>query len=90
MAGKGELQGNAKGLDRHDRDGADGRADEEVDEGALPSVDGSNLVNHDDGEDADGENVEQETWRNTMSAWTHKEKHTILEAKWENLPGWMA
>lgn len=53
MAGKGQLQRDAEGLDRHDRDGAHGRANAQVYEGVLLAVDGADLVDHDPGKDAD-------------------------------------
>lgn len=60
VAGKGELEGDTEGLDRHDGDRADGRADGEVDEGVRFAVDGGHLVDHDGGKDNDDDGVEQE------------------------------
>lgn len=68
VAGKGELQRDAKGLDRHDGDGADGGADGQVDERALLAVRRGHLVDHDDGEDCNEEHVEEEACERNMSA----------------------
>lgn len=58
VAGKGELEGNAKSLDGHDGDGADGRANGEVNEGVLLPVDRGDLVNHKNGKADDCNGVE--------------------------------
>lgn len=50
VAGKGKLKGNAESLDRHDRDGANGRADRDVDESIVLAVNGGDLIDHDDRE----------------------------------------
>lgn len=60
VAGKGQLERNAKGLDGHDGDGADGRADGEVDEGVSLAVDGGDSVDHEDGKRHDRKGVQQE------------------------------
>ena len=60
VAGKRELEGDAKSLDGHDRDGADSRADGQVDESILLAVDRRNLVDHEDGEADDRDSVEKE------------------------------
>lgn len=52
-----ELQGNAKALDGHDRYGADGRADADVDHWVLLPVYRRNLVNHDQGEDGHNRDI---------------------------------
>lgn len=54
------LQRNAKSLDEHDRDGAGGGADGEVDERVLAAMLGRNLVDHEDGKDGDEEAVDEE------------------------------
>lgn len=61
MAGKGKLKGNSESLDGHDRDRADSRADRKVDEGILLAMDGSNLVNHENGKRDNRDGVEQKT-----------------------------
>ncbi len=48
--GKREFQRNAEGLHRHDRHGSNGRADGQVDEGVLLSVDWGDFVDHDGSE----------------------------------------
>lgn len=62
MASKCELQSNAKGLDGHDRDGADSRADGEVDQGVSLAIDGGNSVYHEDGKSHDGKGIQKKTW----------------------------
>ena len=61
VASKSELEGNAESLDGHDGDGADKRADAEVDQRVLLAVDGGDLVDGDDRVHGDGEGVKQET-----------------------------
>lgn len=60
VAGEGELQRDAEGLDRHDRHGADGAADGEVDERVPAPVFRRDFVNHDGREDGDYSAVEEE------------------------------
>lgn len=60
VPGKRQLEGDAKGLDGHDRDGADGRADAQVDERVLLAVSRRHLVDHDTREHADDEGIQQE------------------------------
>lgn len=62
VASECELKSNAKGLDGHDRDGADGRADGQVDQGVSLAVDGGNSVDHQDGKSHDSKGIQQETW----------------------------
>ena len=57
---KRQLEGDAKGLDGHDRDGADARADAQVDERVLLAVSGRHLVDHDAREYADDKGIQQE------------------------------
>lgn len=57
---KSHLQGNTKGLDEHDGDGAGCRADGEVDQRVFAAMLGGNLVDHEDGEDGDEEAVYEE------------------------------
>lgn len=61
VAGKSKLEGDSESLDRHDGDGADGRADRKVDECILLAVNRGNLVDHDEREDDDGDGVEKES-----------------------------
>lgn len=56
---KGELHGDAKRLDRHHRDGADGRADRDEDERVLLAVHWRDAVDHDGREDRDSETVKK-------------------------------
>lgn len=60
VARESHLKRNAKGLDEHDRHRAGGSADGEVDERVLAAVLGSDLVDHEDGEDGDEEAVDEE------------------------------
>lgn len=62
VAGKGELEGNAESLDRHDGNGSDSGADREVDESVLLAVNGSNLVNHEQRKDDDGQSIDDEAY----------------------------
>lgn len=62
VAAEGELERDTEALDRHDGDGADGAADAEVDERVLASVSRRDAVDHDGCEDADEEDVEEETY----------------------------
>lgn len=62
VASECELESNAKGLDGHDRDGADGGADGQVDQGVSLAVDGGNSVDHEDGKSHDSKGIQQETW----------------------------
>ena len=56
---KGKLQGNAKSLDGHDGDGADGGTDRDKDEGILCAVNRRNSVDHDSRENRNSEAVEK-------------------------------
>lgn len=60
VASEGELQCDAEGLDGHDGDGPDSRANREVDQCVLLAVLGRNLIYHDDGEDDNQTGVEKE------------------------------
>ena len=57
-----QLERNAKSLDRHDRNGPNGRADGKVDEGVFLAIARGNPVNHKDGEANNGKGVEKKTW----------------------------
>ena len=57
---KGQLQRNAKCLDSHYRDRADGRADAQIDEWVLLSVLRRNIVDHEDGKAGDHDRVDEE------------------------------
>ena len=59
MPGKSELHRNAEGLDGHDGDGSNGRADREVDQRVFLAVNGRNLVDHDAGVHNNHEAVEK-------------------------------
>lgn len=61
VARKGELEGDAKSLDGHDRDGADRRTDRQVNDRVLLAVDGSDLVDHNDCEDDDRKGIQKKT-----------------------------
>lgn len=56
-----ELQGNTESLDRHDRDGANSRADRNVNERVLLSVQRSYPVDHDGREDGHGKAIGKES-----------------------------
>lgn len=58
IAGKRHLERESERLDEHDRNGAGGGADGEVDERILLAVSWRNLVDHEDGEDGDKGAVE--------------------------------
>lgn len=62
VSGKGELQGNAQGLDGHDRDGAGQGADAQIDQRVLLSIHGRNLVDGNDRVNGHGQGVEQKGW----------------------------
>lgn len=62
VARKSQLQSDAERFDGHDRDGSHKRADTEVYEWVMLSVDRSNLVNHENGEGRDRDGVYQEAW----------------------------
>lgn len=62
IAGKGKLEGDAKGLGGHDGDGADGGANGEIDERILLAMERSNSVNHEDGKGNHGNRVEKEAY----------------------------
>lgn len=62
VASKGELDCDTKRLDGHDRDGSNSRADGEVDQWVLLSVDRSNPVDHNCRKHNDNEAVEQVAW----------------------------
>lgn len=66
---KRQLEGDAKGLDGHDRDGADGRADAQVDERVLLAVPRRHLVDHDAREHADDEGIQQEPYSLVSKPW---------------------
>lgn len=57
IASKGELEGDSKGLDRHDGNGADCRAYGQVDKRIFLAVKRRNSVYHDDGKCDDGNGV---------------------------------
>lgn len=60
VALKREFHSNAKGLDRHNRDRANGGADGDVDERVLLSVQRSNSIDHHCGEACHGQTVQKE------------------------------
>ena len=60
VACESHLEGNAKGLDEHDGDGAGCGADGQVDERVLAAMLGGDLIDHEDGEDGDKETVDKE------------------------------
>lgn len=87
VARKCKLQGDSEGLDRHDGDGADSRADREVNDGVLLAVDRSNLVNHDDGEYDDDDGIEQEGLSKQLEPCQLHQRTEIGNAC---SPGWIA
>lgn len=58
---KGQLQGDTESLDGHDRYGSHEGADAQVNEWVLLSVDGRDLVDHENGESRDRDGIYQET-----------------------------
>lgn len=62
VACKGKLEGDAESLGRHDGNGADSRADGEIDERILLAVVWGNSVDHEDSKRDDGDGIEEETW----------------------------
>jgi hypothetical protein len=62
VAGKGKLESDTKSLDRHDRDGANGRADRKVNNRVSLAIDWGDPVDHEDGESNNSEGVEQEAY----------------------------
>ena len=60
MPVNGKLKSNSKSLDRHDRDGANGRANREIDERGLFAVQRGNSVNHDDSKGDNCSSIQQE------------------------------
>ena len=60
MAAESHLNGDAEALDGHDRDGADGAADAEVDHRVLLAVQRRDAVDHDEGEECHNDAVEEE------------------------------
>ena len=59
IASEGELECDAKRLDGHDGDGADGRTDRDVYKRVLLSIHRRNSIDHDGGEDCDGQTVKE-------------------------------
>lgn len=62
IAGKCELQGDAKSLDGHDRDGANCGTNGKVDESILFAMHGGDLVNHEHCECDNGSSIKEESW----------------------------
>lgn len=60
IASQGQLDGNSKSLDRHDRNRSDSRADRKVDEGVLLSILWSYLVDHGGCKYGNSEYIDQE------------------------------
>lgn len=60
IAGKGQLEGNTKGLDGHDGDGTHTQTDGDVDHGVRVAVLGHDLVDGEQRVDSDQEGVEEE------------------------------
>lgn len=60
VAAQRKLERNSKALDCHDGDGADGRADADIDHRVLLAIHGRNLVNHDQCEYRHDRNICQE------------------------------
>lgn len=62
VASQGELHGNAKSLDGHDRNGANGGADGDENERVLLSIHRRYPVNHDGRENSHRKTVAKESW----------------------------
>lgn len=86
---KCKLQGNAKSLDSHDGYRANGRADGDVNERVLAAIFWRNPVNHEDGEYADNDAVDQKAWeicyQHTGYARRESSKFTWLDGIVQNL-----
>lgn len=80
---KRHLERQTECLDEHNRHGAGGRADGEIDERVLATILGRDLVDHEDGEDGDKEAIEEEPWECLSVLWLR------LETR-ERVPGWIA
>ena len=57
-----QLQSNTEGLDRHDGDRSHGRADRDVDERVLLSIEGGDSVNHHGRENRHCQAVKKKPW----------------------------
>ena len=66
VAGKREFQGDAKGLDGHDGDGTDSRADGQIDECVLLAMDRRDSVDHEDGKRHNANGVQEEAYAEDM------------------------
>jgi hypothetical protein len=62
VSGHGQFQGNAKRLDRHNRDGTNRRADREVNEWIPLPIGRRDFVDHNYGEDDDHQAVNYEAY----------------------------
>lgn len=62
---QGQFDGNAKCLDGHDRNGADGRADRDVDERVLLPIHRSYPVNHHGRVDGHCQTIAQEAYNSS-------------------------
>lgn len=85
-----QLQSNTKGLDRHDGDRSHGRADRDVDERVLLSVEGGDSVNHHGRENRHCQAVKKEPWSWSAVGSRHSRKcnrwhHTWLHGVSQNL-----
>lgn len=59
---KCELEGNSEGFDRHDGDGADGRADGDIYQRVRFPISWCDSVDHYDGKNGNHEAIYEETW----------------------------
>ena len=70
---QGQFQSDAKGLDRHDGDGSDGRTYRQVVQGIRLAIFGGNLIDHDHGKDGDDDAEYQESCISNISIRNRKE-----------------
>lgn len=68
VASDSQLDSDTKCFDRHDGDGADGRADGDVNERVSTAIPRGDFVYHGNGKDGDKETVEEEHYADSVSA----------------------
>ena len=60
--GEGEFDCNTEAFDRHDRDGANERADGDVNNGVCAPIPGDDGKNHEHAEHGNREAIQQKAW----------------------------
>lgn len=81
---EGQPYGDSESLHGHDGDRADSGADGDIDKRVLVSVDGSNSVDHDGGEDRNSQTVEQEAWLQGVTEDFFDGLHVFVRRRVEN------